>query len=103
MSEMASVETFDPRFPRAKMPNLQGQGLKSSETCIDTVIKYREYIVRAADHHLSSLTDLADSAADDHILQLVVDGFFKEASKYSAGLMGIERFSKLLKVGRKLD
>ena len=33
----------------------------------------------------------------------MVDGFFKEASKYTAGLLGISRFFKLLKEGENLQ
>ena len=85
------------------------------------ITRYRDYIVRASDHHLQSLQDLAsrneqESSRNvpafllgstqqrdgDHVLQEMVDGFFSEASKYSAGLLGIDRFFKLLKVGQQL-
>ena len=37
------------------------------------------------------------------ILESIVDGFFRETSKYSAGLIGIERFQTQLKAGRDLQ
>ena len=90
----------------------------------EIISKYKEYINRAAEQYLQSLKDLArrddvDSSSrdfsstsrsikpkakeDDVVMQSVVDGFFKEASKYSAGLLGVSRFFKLLKAGKKLE
>ena len=33
----------------------------------------------------------------------IVEGFFKEASKYASGLIGIERYLKVFKTARKLQ
>ena len=38
---------------------------------------------------------------EEHILS-ILEGFFKEASKYASGLIGIERYLKVFKTARKL-
>ena len=78
---------------------------------IDSIIKYREYILRASGHSIQSLRDILEiedfsnaqlmncspkRQLDEGFLKGFVDSFFKDAQKYTAGLLGGERFSELL-------
>ena len=56
----------------------------------------------SSDFSKSSQFEKPKEKEDDVVMQSVVDGFFKEAGKYSAGLLGVSRYFKLLKAGKKL-
>ena len=91
----------------------------------EIITKYRDYVIRATDSCLQSLHELTSSqnnltagfpspsianrqgnnkiVGEEIVLQKLVDGFFKEASKFATGLIGVDRSFKLLKAATKLS
>ena len=95
---------------------------KVGTKCYDAIVKYRQYILRASEQYLISITDLTENdgilldqsddpgqqkadaeprPTEEHLMAML-EGFFKEASKYAAGLIGVERYLKVFKTARKL-